>query len=219
MSQGFGAFGKIPALGDFMRMNIAHGFVQVWDDWLQAAITELRAAIGEGWDDAYLTAPIWRFTLPEGLAGPTGMIGILMASVDRVGRQFPLTLAAPTQIENTAQTHFANTRVFEGLEQIALSMLDDGSDREMLSAALEQMGVAAPQGALMLPYAGRTPPEHILAGEALSRSVGPQHSIWSTVLQDENRLMTTSALPQGHTLRALFDASQPARDHHTTEFP
>ena len=42
-----------------------------------------------------MMAPIWRFALAPGVAGPLPMLGVMMPSVDRVGRQFPLTLAAP----------------------------------------------------------------------------------------------------------------------------
>ena len=33
MVSGFGAFGKIPSLGDFFRMGVAAGFVGVWLLW------------------------------------------------------------------------------------------------------------------------------------------------------------------------------------------
>ena len=95
MTTGFGAFGKLPSMGDFLRHNLPSGFVQTWDTWLQAGMLNLRETMAERWADAYMSAPIWRFTLPAGFAGAQAVSGIMMASVDRVGRQYPLTLAAP----------------------------------------------------------------------------------------------------------------------------
>jgi len=50
------------------------------------------ASSGEDWLDSYLTAPIWRFLLSSGVCGQMPMLGVMMPSVDRVGRYFPLTV-------------------------------------------------------------------------------------------------------------------------------
>lgn len=212
MSAVFGAFGKIPSLGDFMRHNLTAGFVQAWDTWMQEGMLAVREMLGESWDDAYLSAPIWRFTLPGGLAGSDGMLGIFMASVDRVGRQYPLTLAAPVDAQDPGRTHCANTSLFERLERIALAMLEDGSSRESLTDALESLQTMPAQSPVALPYAGAVPPEHIWAGEALSAQAGTA-AIWSTALDRDHRMMTTRALPHGAEMRALFDLSPAAWGH------
>ncbi len=95
MAGEFAAFGKMPALGDFFRLNPPPGFVPVWDAWLQAGLLAARAQLGDRWDACYMSAPIWRFSLAAGLAGPAPLLGVMMPSVDRVGRQFPLTLVVP----------------------------------------------------------------------------------------------------------------------------
>lgn len=82
---GFGAFGKIPSIGDFFRLDPPAGFVRVWDEWLQGLLLTGQGAHGPYWDGYYMTAPIWRFTLSPGLAGPEKVMGVLMPSVDRVG--------------------------------------------------------------------------------------------------------------------------------------
>lgn len=209
MSAMFGAFGKIPALGDFLRLQVAAGFVQPWDDWLQASMIAAREALQDSWTESYLSAPIWRFTLPAGACGPKGMTGILMASIDRVGRQYPLTLVAPQDTADTAISHFANTGLFERLEQIALAMLDDGNTRETLIDALEPLMLTKSQmhGDVVLPYAGELPPEHVMAGHALSQRAGAHRAIWSTAMQGDHRLMLTRALPEGRDMLALFDLS------------
>ncbi len=53
MAAGFGAYGKIPSLGDFLRLGIAPGFARPWDGWLQAAMTEARGLLGERWTGCY----------------------------------------------------------------------------------------------------------------------------------------------------------------------
>ena len=69
MSEGFGAAGKLPDLGDFLRLNLPADFISAWDAWLQVALVAGKDALGERWDDCYMSAPIWRFSLPAGFAG------------------------------------------------------------------------------------------------------------------------------------------------------
>ena len=91
---GYGAYGKLPALGDFVRIGLGRDFVSAWDEWLQSGLLALSESLGEQWEALYMSAPIWRFSLQAGDAGPAPVSGVMMPSVDRVGRKFPLTLAA-----------------------------------------------------------------------------------------------------------------------------
>src|SRR5206468_13123022 len=61
--------------------------------WLQQGMQASREALGARWLEHYLSAPIWRFQVAPGVCGPVGWRGLFFASVDRVGRYFPLTLA------------------------------------------------------------------------------------------------------------------------------
>ena len=209
MSDGFGAFGKIPGMGDFLRVNLPAGFIQSWDTWLQASMLEVREQLGDAWNDSYLTAPIWRFTLPADAAGSQAVTGILMASVDRVGRQYPLTIAICHDVDNTVASHFANGPLFEQLENIALDALEDTSTRDSLSAALNGVQVipAAQTPPTTLPYAGPTPFSKALAIDTLTQSHGAKTALWSTMMQDDHRMLATPGLPEGRSLRALFDLS------------
>jgi type VI secretion system protein ImpM len=87
-----GWFGKLPGTGDFAQRRLAPRFVQVWDEWLQLNLFELRNRY-EDWHENYLQAPIWYFRLGSGIINGNEWIGVLMPSVDSVGRYFPLTLA------------------------------------------------------------------------------------------------------------------------------
>jgi type VI secretion system protein ImpM len=89
-----GFHGKIPARGDFVQAGLPRAFTDPWDGWMQRMVAASRAALGEAWLPAWLEMAVWRFALSSGICGPGAVIGLWMPSVDRVGRYFPLTLAA-----------------------------------------------------------------------------------------------------------------------------
>lgn len=94
-----GWHGKLPTLGDFASRRLDAGYIEPWDAWLSAGLLALRQAQPGHWLEAYLGSPSWRFLLLPGAlpgaAGTQAWCGVLMPSVDRVGRYFPLTLAQP----------------------------------------------------------------------------------------------------------------------------
>ena len=94
-----GWHGKLPSLGDFASRRLDAAFIEPWDGWLAAGLLALREAAPESWLEQYLASPSWRFLLMPGvLPGEPGAqtwAGVLMPSVDRVGRYFPLTLVLP----------------------------------------------------------------------------------------------------------------------------
>jgi type VI secretion system protein ImpM len=140
-----GWYGKLPGLGDFASRRLPVEFIGTWDTWLQEMLVATRAALGEGWLDCYLTTPIWRFVLLPGLVGPTGWAGVLMPSVDRVGRQFPLTVAVALPSHGAvAHAVFEDADWFEGLEEAALAMLDPTRGPDDLDHALSDRGVTPP---------------------------------------------------------------------------
>ena len=90
-----GLYGKLPSHGDFLRRRASDAFVAAWDHWLQHCMAASRSALVDRWLDVYLTSPVWRFACAAGAAGGGPVIGVMVPSVDRVGRYFPLTLVAP----------------------------------------------------------------------------------------------------------------------------
>ena len=88
-----GWYGKIASLGDFGARRLPPAFVQRCDDWLSSGLAASREQLGDDWLPVYLNAPLWRFAWSPGLAGPHWWFGVLMPSVDRVGRYFPLIAA------------------------------------------------------------------------------------------------------------------------------
>ncbi|MBV8909990.1 MAG: type VI secretion system-associated protein TagF [Gammaproteobacteria bacterium] len=89
-----GFYGKLPSHGDFVSRSVADAFIDGWDRWLQASISQSQRDLGEGWLDLFLTSPVWRFAFAGGVVGTTAYAGVLLPSVDRVGRYFPLTIVA-----------------------------------------------------------------------------------------------------------------------------
>ena len=85
-----GWYGKLPGLGDFAARRLDKAMVSVWDGWLQDGLQALRQQ--PGWLDAYLQSPVWCFALGAGVLGPQRWLGVMMPSVDAVGRYFPLAI-------------------------------------------------------------------------------------------------------------------------------
>ncbi|BEP66081.1 MULTISPECIES: type VI secretion system-associated protein TagF [unclassified Variovorax] len=87
-----GWFGKLPGMGDFAHRRLPESFRSVWDPWLQRGLARLRDRHAD-WTAHYLEAPVWCFVLGAQVVGERGWMGVLMPSVDGVGRYFPFTLA------------------------------------------------------------------------------------------------------------------------------
>jgi len=79
-------------MGDFAHRRLPESFRSVWDQWLQRGLARLKDRHAD-WTSHYLEAPIWCFALGPQVAGEGAWIGVLMPSVDGVGRYFPFTLA------------------------------------------------------------------------------------------------------------------------------
>ena len=206
MAGGFGAFGKIPSMGDFLRVNLPAGFVQVWDEWLQNGLLSLSENFGGAWNDYYMSAPIWRFTLPAGHAGEHAVCGVLMASVDRVGRQYPLTLACPIAQGAAAAVHLSNDALFAQLEHKALAALEDDCDREALMASISGLSLHVPQSASLngAYYIGGQSPAASMAAWMVDQNYG-NVALWSTEVGGDHRMMFCKALPNRVELAAMFD--------------
>lgn len=132
-----GWYGKTPSLGDFASRRLPQGFLSAWDAWLQHGMAASRAQLGASWLDIYLNSPIWRFTLLPGLCGPQAWVGLMMPSIDKVGRHFPLTLALPIEPRRDLLADIVAAQSwYAALERIALATLNmdfsvDDLEREL----------------------------------------------------------------------------------------
>ncbi|HTU66923.1 MAG TPA: type VI secretion system-associated protein TagF [Steroidobacteraceae bacterium] len=120
-----GFFGKLPCNGDFIQYNVSQEWLDVWDHWQQSCVHESRNALQGEWLEAYLSAPIWRFVLGEGACGSGAWAGIVVPSVDRVGRYFPITLVRQLDATwNPLDIAVCWAPWFEALEACACAALD-----------------------------------------------------------------------------------------------
>ncbi len=227
MTPRIGFFGKLPGYGDFVDRNLPRVFVELWDQWLQQAVQDSRQMLGEHWLEHYLTAPIWRFALSSGCIDGQAWLGLVLPSVDRVGRYFPLTLALP--LPNSTRISAAlcqNSAWFQQLEQIALACLKESPTVEAVVAVLD--GLAPPQ---LIPWQLRQAPgqtlgncvsdaasgmeipaadmslQHCLAlTETLLRQQHPSFSLWYTGGGENspNMLFSSESLPNPHGFTAML---------------
>ena len=135
-----GWFGKVPALGDFVTRRLPVGFLQPWDHWITRGVSDTQRDHGDAGREGLLTFPVWRFLLPPHLLNRQGWFGLLAPSVDRVGRRFPLTIAAELSESQYATLSIAT--IATTLEPWL----------EALMRVLEDDDVATFDAALQIPY-------------------------------------------------------------------
>lgn len=143
-----GWYGKLPSLGDFAARRLSDAFVAPWDAWLAQRVAETQLALGDEWLALYLTCPVWRFFAMPGAIAPTlgaCWTGVVMASVDRVGRHFPLTIAASMPAApSTGGEVAALWQWLAAIEGVALAALDFDHSIERLDAQLAALPVPQP---------------------------------------------------------------------------
>jgi len=140
-----GLYGKLPARGDFLSRRLDAQFIAGWDEWLQRAMRESREALGVRWLECFLSAPVWRFVLPAGMYSKPGWVGLVVPSVDRVGRYFPLTLAAPLHHESIdLPASLARALPWlDSLESLALEALTPELDFDAFDQRLAALALPA----------------------------------------------------------------------------
>ncbi|GGY16234.1 hypothetical protein GCM10008098_04350 [Rhodanobacter panaciterrae] len=96
------------------------GFVGVWDRHFENAVAESRSALNSDWHEAYHASPVWRFLLAAGACGESAWVGIMGPGTDRVGRCFPMVIAAPVAVDagSGAQLLLDGGRWFDAAEQV-----------------------------------------------------------------------------------------------------
>ncbi len=140
MGQLTGFYGKLPSNGDFISRNLPVTFIEPWDNWLQSSIAASHEQLGEQWLDYFLVAPVWRFIISSGNCGENAWIGVLMPSVDRVGRYFPLTIAAhiTASIKPIALMDECSAW-FEQAEELAMKTLEENFQLEQLENSIIEL--------------------------------------------------------------------------------
>jgi type VI secretion system protein ImpM len=169
-----GYFGKVSTLGDFVSRGLPDGLVAAWDAWLQQCVHASQQQLGAQWLDRYLTSPVWRFAIAPGILGPEGLGGVMMPSVDRVGRYFPLMIGA-TGAPPLLDWFHKHVDWYDAIEDLARASLDTG------------FGLAQ--------FEGMSDP-----GVTVGAPVGPAGRTWRFALADDVGERVAAAALHGHSL-------------------
>ncbi len=137
-----GLFGKLPAHGDFVQRNLPADFTEVWDDWLQHYIAASQEQLGEQWLDIYLTSPLWRFMFSVGAVDADAWAGIMLPSVDKIGRYFPFSIITrlPSNI-SSLEFLLSQNSWFSRVEELALQALSGDLTVDDLIQEIEEIEI------------------------------------------------------------------------------
>jgi len=217
-----GVFGKLPAHGDFVHRNLPSSFMNQWDEWLQHFIAGGQEQLGEDWLNIYLTSPIWRFVFSAGIIDEHVWAGMMLPSVDKVGRYFPFSVATMLP-EHTNPLIFLNSQGpwFESIEASSLLALDDQIDVDDLTDKINEdniliesdyyaTGSVNENNAIQINMKGdETTPNDIfpeLLDAVLIKSLN-SYSTWTTTGSEliEPCLFNVQGLPSINNIPAMLD--------------
>jgi len=92
-----GGFGKVPALGDFVRTPSPSEEMIAFEAWLTTAMETAEARVGTELRERFASLPahafIWSGALDKKMRGV--FAGVIGTSNDSVGRRFPIVIGAP----------------------------------------------------------------------------------------------------------------------------
>jgi len=136
-----GVYGKLPMYGDFIHRNLPSAFITPWDEWLQLYIAGSSELIGDGWLDIYLTSPVWHFVFSPGVIDANSWAGIVMPSVDQVGRNYPFSVVLPLpSISNPLEfIALQHASWFDSVEALARQALEEQCQVDELVDALSRI--------------------------------------------------------------------------------
>ena len=216
-----GFFGKVVSRGDFVRRRLPDDFITCWDDWLQRSMEASRLQLGEEWLNAYLSAPLWRFTIGTGICGDVPRLGVMMPSVDRVGRHFPLTIAAVADPLRTDLEQLSGVGGwFDAIEEIALSALNKEFSLNEMDAALLALSLPQAEETALPIYSALPDGKNIAAAlsgiaTTLTRIAPAQHSLWWTDGSGlvEPCMLAYRALPPASAFAAMMTGLWTMENH------
>ena len=212
-----GFCGKIPAHGDFVSRNLPDEFLDPWNQWTQTVIAASQEQLENLWLETYLTSPIWRFAASPGACCSLGFCGIMIPSVDKVGRYFPFSMIEiiddePLNIMRNGTDWFnaAQNVMLKGLEEdINIEeLLNAAAELPTLSEiAQEKSSQKVPNYSIQTPHHSRqtltlpldqiedTTPLMPGIAQILIKRMFPQHTIWWT--EGSDRIQPTMLICEG----------------------
>lgn len=217
-----GLYGKLPAHGDFIYRDLPTNFINTWDAWLQSFVSCSQEQMGEAWLDTYLTSPIWRFAFSEGVVDQHAWAGIMLPSVDRVGRYFPFSVITRLPATLNPFEIISQSTWYESIESAALKALDgqlvlDELIEEINTPQLNRSIIYTPdarknmdqQGVVINMDFEEQSPRSVFSYllDASLKETLPSYSLWGT--QGSQRvepcLFYSRGLPQVRGIAAMMD--------------
>jgi type VI secretion system ImpM family protein len=97
-------FGKVPRMGDFVRVRANAEPTASFEGWIQEAMAYGEAKRRDGWPAIYAQGAIHAFVYrpPKKAKTPSVLAGVFRPSSDAVGRRFPLVVGAPLAEQTVA---------------------------------------------------------------------------------------------------------------------
>lgn len=209
-----GWYGKLPSLGDFASRRLPPEFIEAWDQWLARGMADWQAREPD-WLAHYLSGPSWRFLIAPGVVGDSAWAGVLMPSVDQVGRYFPLCIAgAQPRLPGSAEALQTLLDWLLRLDDLALDAMQDDWPIATLDAELQRVG-DWPSG-----QAEHASPLARRVADALAQASSPGPTLW--ISRDDLGapfLYRHSGLPGSPVVSALLSGRLFDRSTTTEEAP
>lgn len=139
-----GFFGKLSGAGDFVQRRLPPAFVEHWDRHFEQAVAASREQLGERWHEVWHASPAWRFVLAPGVCTESAWAGLMAPAADRVGRCFPMVMAAPLDADGDERDPFARVlrdgeRWFNALEHLFVQAQFHGAGADAFDAQLSTL--------------------------------------------------------------------------------
>ena len=155
-----------------------------------------RGVLGNDWPAVYHASPTWRFAMPAGICGDAAWVGVLGPASDRVGRCFPMVIAAPlNRSEAVTQALLQGDHWFDTLARVhARAQADPSIHAEAFDGLVAD--VAGPGSSD--PIAAPQPPQPLdLVYERAFLCAMPR-DMWPRVVQRWAQLLPAGALLLGY---------------------
>lgn len=201
-----GWFGKLPTLGDFASRRLPAAFLQGWDEWLQLGLASARESFGDQWLDQPGIGQR-RFWIGAGVLSAASWAGLLIPSCDRVGRRFPLTIAAALARRGSLACALASRAWFDAIDAVAQRAVSESVTVDELERELERVATTVP-----LAQRGDAAADRLAA--ALLRELGgaergaPCSVWWRHDARETSAFACVAALPPPSAFASLLGARQ-----------
>ncbi len=136
-----GVYGKLPSHPDFVSANVSSEITVELYEWLQHVIHHSKEQLNESeWLSSYLISPIWRVYYPSKSNKYDPWIGIMLPSVDAIGRYFPLFFIFQVDAEKLrgAWLFQEASTLFNVMENVGIAALQQRLSLDQVMSLLEE---------------------------------------------------------------------------------